>query len=351
MRICYISRPGMGVITGRGNAGGGQLHSLREAIELSKDKRFDVHMLIEGEKREQFRHKNITVTAMKKRGLIGDLWETYTAIKKINADIFISRMPTRLQIFTEAMFCRMLGKNYVYAEIINPYFILRRPMTLIGKCLYRAGLKLAAEVIANGKTIKEKLSKFTKRKIMVINVPMNLDGKKGMKRKYIIWVGRADHLKRPDLFVKLAQQLPEEQFLMILSGKFEPPKEKNITVLKDIPYEKMNDYYASSKLIVQTSETEGFPNVFLEAWKNRTPVVSLFVNPDNVLTEHKTGLYSGTFEQLVKDVKLLLNNPEKWKECSENGHEYVIKEHDISKIMEEYKKLFLKLADKNRESL
>jgi len=347
MRICYINRPGLGAVTGTGNAGGGQLQNLREAAELARDKKFDVHMLVEGDA-DNFRKDGITVTAIPKKNFFEEILQTYSALKRINADIYICRMPTRFQIFYEALLCRMLNKKYVFAEIINPDYIMTRPLTFIGRQLYKTGLLLSASIVANGQTIKEKLSRFTRRKVHAINLTTHLDGKKGLKRKHILWVGRADQLKRPDLFVELAKRFPEERFLMIMAGRFEKPDVKNLKVLNDVPYEKMNDYYASAKILVLTSETEGFPNVFLEAWKNKTPVVSLFVNPDKVLTEHKTGIYSETFEQMVKDVKLLLDNQKKWKECSENGYKYVTKKHNIKKVMEQYKKFFL---DENRGSL
>ena len=52
-----------------------------------------------------------------------------------------------------------------------------------------------------------------------------------------------------------------------------------------------------------TSKTEGgSPVTFIQAWMNSVPVISLNHNPDKILSKHKIGLHSQTFEQMVEQM-------------------------------------------------
>jgi glycosyltransferase involved in cell wall biosynthesis len=46
---------------------------------------------------------------------------------------------------------------------------------------------------------------------------------------------------------------------------------------------------AGAKILLNTSQMEGFPNAFLEAWALGTPVISLFVDPGDVIKTHRLG--------------------------------------------------------------
>ena len=340
IRICYQNRPGLGALTEKGNLGGGQLQTLREAIELAKDKKFDVHMIVEGNEYSTFKHKGITAWVFPKINILNDIIQTYKHFKRINADIYLGRMVTRLQIFYEPFFCRILGKKYVYHEIGDPSSILEKKFPQLQKFAYSTALELVSAITAISQKSKKNLRLFTKKPIQIINLPIYFKNKLKQKREHILWVGNFH--KRPELFVKLAKEFPKEHFLMILPKKISRIP-SNLEVKSNIPHEDMDKYYATAKILVHTSEREGFPNVFLEAWRNKTPIVSFGVDPDNTLKNYRTGFYSETFEGMIRKIKLLLNDKKTWKQFSENGYKYVKQNHNIEKIMKEYKELFFVL--------
>ena len=43
-----------------------------------------------------------------------------------------------------------------------------------------------------------------------------------------------------------------------------------------------------SKILINTSSFEGFPNTFVQAWANGVPVISLKVDPDNIIKKKKS---------------------------------------------------------------
>jgi glycosyltransferase involved in cell wall biosynthesis len=60
-----------------------------------------------------------------------------------------------------------------------------------------------------------------------------------------------------------------------------------------------------AKMMVNTSDAEGFLNAMLEAWTVGVPVVSLTPGPGGVFERHGLGLLSGTEAQLARDVRAL----------------------------------------------
>ncbi len=65
----------------------------------------------------------------------------------------------------------------------------------------------------------------------------------------------------------------------------------NVELKGRLPHADTINYIASAKALVSTSNFEGFPNIFLEAWACGVPVISLHVNPGDVINEFGLGKY------------------------------------------------------------
>ena len=83
----------------------------------------------------------------------------------------------------------------------------------------------------------------------------------------------------------------------------------NLQYLGPKTQEEVNNLLAKSHVFVNTSEREGFPNTFIQAWFRKVPVVSLTVNPDRLIDRHRLGYVSGSFRQLKNDVSTLIQDP------------------------------------------
>ena len=119
---------------------------------------------------------------------------------------------------------------------------------------------------------------------------------------------------------------------------------ENVELLGYISHDQMDNFYRESALLVSTSLNEGFPNTFLEAWGNSIPVISLGFDPDGIISNHKLGFHSKTYEQMLEDFKTLIRNDKLRKEMGSNSRNYVAKEHDAEKIVKEYEALIEKLT-------
>ena len=111
----------------------------------------------------------------------------------------------------------------------------------------------------------------------------------------------------------------------------------NLSFLGAKSFEEVNGLLSESRLLVCTSEFEGFPNTFLQAWSQSVPVVST-VNPNDLLTEYKLGEYVATQEGLCESVESLVSNPLCYQSYEEAIQGYFLlnhsAEHAFDKLMD-----------------
>lgn len=156
------------------------------------------------------------------------------------------------------------------------------------------------------------------------------------QRKAVLWVGRNTPIKQPQHFVELARRFPGQPFVMVMThnaaATFDPDKAMpaNLTLHEYVPRHAIDHIYANAAIFVITSEREGMPNVMLEAAKYSLPIVSLQVNPDQMLTQEAMGLCAdGDFERMVALLGELIANPDKAQAMGQRGRAYLEREHDL----------------------
>lgn len=157
-----------------------------------------------------------------------------------------------------------------------------------------------------------------------------------------IWVANLRRLKRVEWFIRLAKRLPQYKFA-IVGGvneqdyydemKEEAAKVANLDFYGAQPLYAVNGLLSQSKMLVCTSEFEGFPNTFLQAWAYNVPIVST-VNPTNCISDFGLGAVVENEEQLLHHVTELLENSDKYKRCQENIKDYFVSHHDADMAYE-----------------
>ncbi|MCS7245939.1 MAG: glycosyltransferase family 4 protein [candidate division WOR-3 bacterium] len=164
------------------------------------------------------------------------------------------------------------------------------------------------------------------------------------KEPIVLWVSHFGQRKRPELFLKIARRLPNYKFIII--GKDSPnfPKEEvlkdkpdNLIYLGGLSLEETNEYFKKSWIFVNTSDREGFPNTFLQAFKYKSVVVSLEVDPDNILTNNKIGFVVGNIDNAIEIIEKLVKDEELRNDITNRAYEYLLKHHSINNILEFFK--------------
>ncbi len=170
----------------------------------------------------------------------------------------------------------------------------------------------------------------------------------------VLWVNNLRQFKRPDLFLALAKKLPQLTFHMVggpqpgFGNLFEKIKREashlpNFTFHGRVPYHQMDKKYASARVFVNTSDTEGFPNSYLQAWIRGTPVVSFF-DPDNVIRRENLGFAVLSLDEMANAVTKLVNNPRAWTDVSKRCKAYMAHAYGENRIMSPYLEMLQKVA-------
>ena len=257
------------------------------------------------------------------------------------------------------------------AGIVALYCLIRRRRLVIGipsdmeveekraskvniyNWLWRFDLKTAKSVITQTKYQQDMLKKRFGRDSVIIKAfhPIEDKGIEKAKPPVVLWVSTIrPRWKQPELFLKLATAVPDGRFQMVGGPSedrrfYEAIKEQaskipNIDFVGFVPHQEVGKYFEKASIFANTSDVEGFPNTFLEAWSRYTPVVSLNIDPDEIICDYKLGLHSKSFEQMVRDVKLLLGDGNLRRELGENGRHYVEQEHKLETVADQYVELF-----------
>jgi glycosyltransferase involved in cell wall biosynthesis len=91
----------------------------------------------------------------------------------------------------------------------------------------------------------------------------------------------------------------------------------------------VNELLARAHVLVNTSEHEGFPNTFIQAWMREVPVVSLRIDPDGVLGREGIGVLAQTEEQLVEAVRILVTDPAKRAAYGVRARQHAMLRHSM----------------------
>lgn len=155
-----------------------------------------------------------------------------------------------------------------------------------------------------------------------------------------VWVAKIRPVKRLDLFLDLARSIPDFRFAII--GGFDPTMSDparaelerriaasaNVTWFGAMRAEKVMDVLRQSRILVNTSEHEGFPNSMLEAWSVGVPVVSLSVDPGGVIERERLGALSRTVARLRDDVMAISRDENSNHRLGSLGLAYVRRRHN-----------------------
>jgi len=275
-----------------------------------------------------------------------DIKELWVAMKKASADVYVTRGTGSGRAVFDYLFAHILGDKWVFNAVNEPStheklafplrLVFRRGITtstVICQTELDAGIlqsyyNIDAKVVHNGYTSATSLYNYE-------------------NREYFLWVGRlTKSQKRPHLYLDLAEELPNERFLLI-----GPPDGNDVYVnkiinrcdqLDNVEYlggvnpDEIHKYYKRSIALVSTSSTEGFPNVFLEAWRYGAPVLSLDVDMHEKVGIEFPGYAGGELSELKEYTEKVSSSIELLKEWGEQSRSNFEQHFTIEQVAKEY---------------
>lgn len=296
----------------------------------------------------------------------------WRAMKRADSDIYYQRCSGFLTGIV-AEFCRQHGKKSIYAAANCFDFKPHKQSSTYEKDfrLYRHNLKFARDrwlyeygvqhvdkiVVQTPAQQQMCLDSFRRDSFLIPNIFFDQAEGNGNFSGHILWVGSIRQVKRPELFIELARALPDHQFVMV-GGVFESDHDyyesvkqqastvPNLAFKGFIPYSEVNKVFDGAALLVCTSEAEGFPNTFLQAWSRSIPVVSFFdtgYRPDGEPIEHLVD----NADQAKQAVRALLSSEETWSSAGERAKLHFNRTHSLEAVLGNYGTLFELLYEKS----
>jgi glycosyltransferase involved in cell wall biosynthesis len=135
----------------------------------------------------------------------------------------------------------------------------------------------------------------------------------------LLWVSRCQQLKRPHLFLDLAEALPDARCTMICPAEDKElwgevaeraTKLPNLKFIEKVPYHEIQEYYDRARVFVNTSTFEGFPNSFIQSGMGHVALLSLCIDPDGMIQVFDSGILAeGSMEKMILGAKEMLSEP------------------------------------------
>ena len=173
----------------------------------------------------------------------------------------------------------------------------------------------------------------------------------------VLWVGSLSTVKRPDRFIEVVRACPEITFHMICPTTGDEHREAhfvqllneaqciaNLKISRYVSSSMMREQYLNASLLISTSDYEGYPNVFIEAWSASMPVIS-FVNPTLPEVQMPQQVVA-SIDQMVGKIRLLMQDPAARKSIGEQSLSFVLAHHASNKVLPQYTDLFVRLQTK-----
>lgn len=275
----------------------------------------------------------------------------WSALKRADADLYYTSC-AGMQVGLVALFCRRHGKRFVFRiasdtdcdghRLLVPY--------ARDRWLYAYGLRRAHAILVQSaeqaRALERNYGLASRVTGMMVERPLPAPE----RDVDVLWVSNIRGEKRPDRLLELAEQLPEVKMHMVggvlrneeaLFREIERAvrERPNVSFHGRLSYWDANELYSRAKLLVNTSDVEGFPNSYLQAWIRGVPVVTL-IDPDRVIEREGLGVAAKSPEEIAEAVRGLLADAAAWKATSERCRAYIGREHGEERILAAYLETF-----------
>jgi glycosyltransferase involved in cell wall biosynthesis len=278
--------------------------------------------------------------------------QVWSALKRADADIYYQSCAGVLTGFV-SRFCRRHRRTFIYRVASDSDCVPNEQLVHLwrDRKIYEYGLRRADIISSQSDTqidlLRQHYGLDSIKTNMVVEVPD--PSVQQAKSIDVLWVNNFRGLKQPQVVLELARQLPGARFTMVggpmlgHEALYEDIRNQasalaNVDFMGPVPYQEVNDFFLRSRLFLNTSTIEGFPNSFLQAWIRKLPVVSFF-DPDGLIAGKGFGRVPVDTNDMAIAIGELLEDQDFAEAIGLRAHEYVVRFYSPKSIVAEYERL------------
>jgi glycosyltransferase involved in cell wall biosynthesis len=271
----------------------------------------------------------------------------WSALARADADLYYTSC-AGMQVGLVALFCRSFRRRFVFRTASDTDCDGSRLLVSFARdrWLYAYGLRRANAILVQSASQAETLARnyglAGRVAGMLVETPLPV----AVRDIDVLWVSNIRREKRPDRVLELAGRLPEVKVHMVggslpgeealyLDIRLTATATANVSFHGRLSYWDANELYGRAKLLVNTSDVEGFPNSYLQAWIRGVPVVTL-IDPDGVIEREGLGVAAGSAAQIPSAISHLLSNPAAWKAASDRCRAFMAREYGEDRVLAPY---------------
>ncbi len=279
-----------------------------------------------------------------------DIW---SALARADADIYYTSC-AGMQVGLVALFCRLFRRRFVFRTASDADCDRSRLRVLVpiarDRWLYTKGLQRAHAILVQSVSQAETLARSYGLASRVAGMLVEKPATVAARDIDVLWVGNIRRVKRPDRVLELAERLPEARIHMV-GGSMRDEEtlfqdvrravkaKPNIVFHGRLSYWDANALYGRAGVLVNTSDVEGFPNSYLQAWIRGVPVVTL-IDPDGVIEREGLGAAVTSSAQTPDAIRRLLGDSTAWRAASNRCRAFMAREYGEDKVLAAYLETF-----------
>jgi glycosyltransferase involved in cell wall biosynthesis len=278
----------------------------------------------------------------------------WRVLREVDADVYYQRS-SAMWTGVVAEFCRRHGKRSIYAGASDRDFEIGQEQILHARdrWIYRRGVARVDRVVAQNAFQIESCRRNHGREAVLIpscyQLPPDRKAGNAGNADAILWVGTIHRYKRPHWLLDMAERLRERRFVLVggpsvdaekaWPGYFEDIRRRaeglaNVEFTGFLPLPQVEKQFDRARVLVLTSEYEGMPNVFLQAWARGVPTVASVDVGAPVST-----VFSGV-EEGARKLEALLADEVLWARRSAESLAYFERTHSSHEVLGRYARLF-----------
>jgi glycosyltransferase involved in cell wall biosynthesis len=289
--------------------------------------------------------------------------QLWAALERADADVYYTSC-AGMTVGLLARFCQKHGRPFVFriasdndchpGKLLIPLARDRR--------LYEYGLRRADAILAQSEqqaaALRENYGLDSTLAGMLVERPERLLSY-ATRDIDVLWVNNLRSLKRPERVLELAERLPELRFHLI-GGPHEPALYEslrtkaaglpNLVFHGPLPYRETSEFYDCARVLLNTSEVEGFPNAYLQAWVRGVPVVT-FLDPDGLIQRHGLGARATSLDDMAAQLQGFCADPLRWERASAACRAFMDRECGEERVLAPYLAAFEDLAVRSSSPL